>query len=65
MTIRNKLSDALAKLVCRLRGRHVMGAKYQHIVWFQSCVICDYTVTCDAPRKRVKGDGQSTAKKEA
>jgi hypothetical protein len=32
MTLRNNLADALAKLVCRLRGRHVMGGKYRNVV---------------------------------
>jgi len=62
--MRKQAISVLEKLLCRLHGKHEMGAKFQRPVdhkqlgpltmWYQSCVICDHTVPCEAPVKRKK-----------
>jgi hypothetical protein len=63
-TLNKTLIALLAQLLCKLNGKHVMGAKFhggteRHgysmpLGWYQSCVICDHTEACDAPKPRVK-----------
>jgi hypothetical protein len=59
------LTALLSQLLCRLNGKHVMGAKFRSEAvrigkifrmsgWYQSCVICDHTEACEAPKPRGK-----------